>query len=73
VLFPIPTEPMTPEGWQVVGCSLTALGLGMVALGLYPLTRGDADRQAAVTVLATGVGLIVLPQAIRWLVGRWVG
>lgn len=70
---PGPTEPMTPEGWKVLGCLVSGVGLCLAGLGLYGCIKTGFGNSFAVTVLLGGVLIAAAPVAVWYLVRWWVG
>lgn len=66
-------EPMTWEGWKVLGCALLGICMAVTALGLFFCIRNGFGDPDAVKVLLWGASLTALVLIARYIVRRTVG
>ncbi len=65
-------KPMTPAGWQVLGCLVLASGLSVAGLGLYACIRNGFDDPLALKAFVGGAVVAVGTAAAWWGIHRWM-
>ena len=73
MLVPIPTEPMTPEGWKVLGCLVVVVVALFLAGCLYVCVRTGFRNPQALTLLGAALVMAVMVSAGWYAIRRWVG
>jgi len=73
MFYPGPTEPMSSEGWKVLGCLLLAFGGAIAGIGLWGCLRFGFSHALALRVFLGGIGAILLTFVARWAARRWGG
>jgi len=73
VYVPRHMQPMTPEGWKVLGCAVLGICIALTALGLFFCIRNGFGDPDAVKVLLWGAGLTALVLVARYIALRIVG
>ena len=66
-----PTEPMTPEGWKVLGCVVMGILLGLAALGLVFTIKSGFNNLGALALLGVGAIGAAIVGVIWYLIRRW--
>ncbi len=73
MILPAPTEPMTPEGWKVLGCLVVIVVALFLAGSVYVCVRTGFRNPTALGLLGSAVFMAMLVGAGWHVIRRWVG